>query len=96
MTNVLTHEKIYEAIIKAKAQFPITKVEYFGSYANGQATEDSDLDLLVEFSEPVVCLLQQIGLKYFLEDELGKSVDVIHSPIPKGAIIEIDRKVRVL
>jgi predicted nucleotidyltransferase len=93
---MLTHEKISEAVMKAAVQFSVTKAEYFGSYANGTATEDSDLDLLVEFDEPIVCLLHQIGLKYFLEDELGKSVDVIHAPIPKSAIIQIDRKVRVL
>jgi predicted nucleotidyltransferase len=93
---VLTHERIVHAINKAKKEFSLIKVDYFGSYADGQANEESDLDLLVEFSEPAVSILNIISLKHYLEDELKKSVDVIHAPIPEGAIIEIGKTVNVL
>lgn len=93
---MLTHEMICMAVKKAAEVFPIIKADYFGSYANGDATEDSDLDLLVEYSEPSVSLLTTIGLKHFLEDELSKPVDVIHAPIPKSSILEIERTVSVL
>jgi len=93
---MLTHEKIVEAVKKAAGEFPLTKAEYFGSYADGCATEQSDLDLLVEFREPAISILTIIGLKHFLEDELAKPVDVIHAPLPKGAIIEIGKTVSVL
>jgi len=93
---MLTHEKIVGAVKKAANEFPLTKVEYFGSYADGLANEESDLDLLVEFKEPSVSILTIVGLKQYLEGELNKSVDVIHAPLPKGTIIEIGRRVAVL
>jgi predicted nucleotidyltransferase len=92
---MLTHERIVDAILKATVEYPLTKVSYFGSYANGKATDKSDLDLLVEFDKPTVSILTVIGLKNYLEEELNISVDVIHAPLPKGAIIEIDREVPV-
>jgi len=42
-------------------------VSYFGSYADGNATDESDLDILVEFKETPVSLLSIIGVKYDLE-----------------------------
>jgi len=93
---MLTHEQIVEVVTKTAKEFSLTKVDYFGSYADGSATEESDLDLLVEFKESVVSILTVIGLKQYLEDELNKPVDVIHTPIPEGAIIEIGKTVRVI
>jgi len=93
---VLTHERIVHAVKKAANEFPLIKVDYFGSYADGKATEDSDLDLLVEFIEPAISILSIIKLKHYLEDELEKTVDVIHAPIPDGAIIEVGKTVNVL
>jgi len=93
---MLTHERIVHAVKKAANEFPLIKVDYFGSYADGRATEDSDLDLLVEFIEPAISILSIIRLKHYLEDELDKTVDVIHAPIPSGAIIEVGKTVNVL
>ena len=93
---MLTHERIVQAVTKAAAEYPLKKAEYFGSYADGCATENSDLDLLVEFNVPAISILTIINLKHYLEDELSIPVDVIHAPIPKGAIIEIERTVAVL
>jgi predicted nucleotidyltransferase len=81
---------------KASLHFPIVGAAYFGSYANGQAHEDSDLDLLVEYEPIPVSVLTTISLKHFLEEELGKPVDVVSTPIPSGAIIEVGRAVSVI
>jgi predicted nucleotidyltransferase len=93
---MLTHEKIVDAVKKAAIEFPLTKAEYFGSYADGQATEESDLDLLIEFKEPAISILTIIRLKRYLEEELAKPVDVIHAPLPKDAVIKIGKTVNVL
>jgi len=93
---MLTHETIANAVKKAAEEFPLTKAEYFGSYAEGIATEESDLDLLVEFSKPAVSILMIIGLKQYLEEALSKPVDIIHAPLPPGAIIEIGKTVSVI
>ena len=93
---MLTHDKIVEAVKNAAREFLLTRAEYFGSYADGYATEESDLDLLVEFNEPTISILTVIRLKRFLEEQLAKRVDVIHAPLPKGAIIEIGKTVSVI
>lgn len=48
----------------------------FGSYARGEAKEQSDIDFLIRFSVPK-SLLDSIGLEQELSDVLGKKVDVV-------------------
>ncbi len=49
----------------------------FGSLARGEATEESDIDLLVEFSKPIG-LLRFVALKRLLgEVVLGRPVDLV-------------------
>ena len=92
---MLKHDQIVQAVSKAKKEYPITKAAYFGSYADGNATEKSDLDLLVEFEQESISVLTIIGLKHLMEDELGVSVDVIHAPLPPNALIKIENEVLV-
>ncbi len=47
----------------------------FGSYARGEATEKSDIDLLVKFSRPKGFNWVEAALE--IEDTLGKKVDLI-------------------
>ena len=91
--HVLTHEEISNSIKEIANEFSLTKVMYFGSYANGRATQKSDLDLLVEFTEESVGVLRLIRLKHTLEDMLKIPVDVIHAPIPKDSYLEIEKTV---
>jgi uncharacterized protein len=55
--------------------FAVKGLFLFGSVARGEATVESDVDFLVEFNRPVG-LFTLLGLKSFLEDILGCSVDV--------------------
>jgi uncharacterized protein len=48
----------------------------FGSVARGMATDDSDIDLLVEI-ERGRTLLDLVGFEQALEDEFGISIDVV-------------------
>jgi predicted nucleotidyltransferase len=80
-------EKIEDAVRAVVRKYSVRKVSLFGSYADGNATDDSDIDLLIEFNQDTVSLLHIINLKYELEDMLGLSVDVIHAPVPAGALI---------
>ena len=92
---MLTHDKIVNAVNNAIKEFPLTKVTYFGSYAEGNATEQSDLDLLVEFDQKSVSIFTIIGLKQYMEDTLGIPVDVIHAPISSDSLISINNEVLV-
>ena len=51
----------------------------FGSFARGEAREDSDLDLLVEM-EPTRSLLDTVALVQDLQEALGRRVDVVTEP----------------
>jgi len=88
---MLTHEKICVAIAKAAKTHPIKRASYFGSYADGRATSESDLDLLVEFHKPRISLFVLSAIKLELEDLLSVPVDVIHAPIPKDSLIKPEK-----
>ncbi|MCL2403901.1 MAG: nucleotidyltransferase domain-containing protein [Coriobacteriia bacterium] len=92
---MLTHECIVQAVTSIAPRVGATSVSYFGSYADGSATNASDLDLLVEFGERGISLLTLIDFKQQLEDELGIPVDIVHAPIPKDAIIEIGKVIPI-
>lgn len=91
-----TEEKIKNIVHELKDVYALRQVSIFGSYADGRATEESDLDLLVEFEHPSVSLIKLNSLKYDLEDALGLPVDVIHAPLPDGSMIRPEKVVRVL
>ena len=91
-----TVEAIRNTVNSLKADYALRRVSIFGSYADGRATSDSDLDLLVEFDAPAVSLVKLNALKYDLEDALGLSVDVIHAPLSSNSMIRPGKVVRVL
>lgn len=57
-------------------QYGISYLGIFGSYVRGEQKEDSDLDVLVVFSE-TPDLFEFIGLKQDLSDMLGIKVDLV-------------------
>lgn len=90
---MLSLRQIAAGVAAAAQEYPIVKAELFGSYAAGQSSPDSDVDLLVEFSSPRVSLLTLNSLKYKLEELLGTDVDLIHGPLPEDSMIEIGRRI---
>lgn len=54
----------------------ILRSAIFGSVARGESTEDSDVDILVDFPEGKT-LFDLVNLKAKLEETLGKEVDVV-------------------
>ena len=90
---MLTLDVIQSSVHQVAPLFDIKKVVLFGSYAEGTQTEDSDVDLLVEFIQPSVSIYKLAGAKLRLQDMIGKQVDLIHSPIPPGALIEVNKEV---
>ena len=91
-----TEKEIREAVEKLREIYSLRKVAIFGSYAEGRATSQSDLDLLVEFEKSRVSLITLNSLKYDLEDSLGLPVDVIHAPLPRDSMIKPGKVVHVL
>jgi len=80
MTNqnrILTIEEI-SAIIKPIAEsYGVGIVSLFGSYARGQATIDSDIDLRIINGGALRGYVRLAGFRRELEENLCKNVDVI-------------------
>ena len=55
-------------------EFKVSKVGVFGSFVRNEQTKNSDIDILVEFSEPIG--LKFIDLIEFLEEKLGRKIDL--------------------
>jgi len=45
--------KLRETLPDIQRKFPVRRLALFGSSARGEATETSDVDLLVEFDSPI-------------------------------------------
>ena len=59
---------------------PVLKAWLFGSYARGEETPDSDVDILVVFDQDNgqgVSLLKHISIALGLEDKIEKKVDLV-------------------
>ena len=67
-------------------KFNVSSIGYFGSYSNGSQTNDSDLDLIVEFSKPVGWNF--FKLDKYLEIALGLKIDLVTSNSLKDRIRE--------
>ena len=91
---MLTIEQISNAAKIIAKEYPVVKIQLFGSYAEGKNTPESDVDILLEFdSEAVVTLLTLCGIKNRMEEILNVPVDVVTLPIPEESLIEINNVV---
>ncbi len=59
-----------------RRDFGVRRIALFGSTVRDEAGEESDLDLLVEF-EVGPTFDSFMGLKLFLEDHIGRKVDLV-------------------
>ncbi len=75
------------------------RVEYaalFGSASRGEATKDSDVDILIRYSE-TPGLLSHVGLMQELEDVLSLDVDLVtEQSLSKLLIPFIKKDLRIL
>ena len=68
--DILREEKPY-----LKEQFGLLSVGLFGSHAKGTQGPESDVELLVELTEPRFDFL--VGIQVHLEKKIGKPVELI-------------------
>ena len=70
-------KKLEHHLPEIQQQFGIETLGIFGSVARGEDGPESDIDILYKFSTEVIRLRQFMGLKEYLEDLLGRNVDLI-------------------
>lgn len=64
-----------EKIVEICRRNDISFCALFGSFARGEATKKSDIDLLVRFSKPKG--FDWLDAAFEIEDELGRKVDLV-------------------
>ena len=57
-------------------RFGVTDLALFGSFARDEATERSDVDVLVRFDGPATSR-SYFGVQFYIEDLLGRRVDLV-------------------
>lgn len=75
----MEREKILQLLKSQKRRikkFGVRSISIFGSMARDKARKQSDIDLLVEFEKPVG-LFEFARLKIYLEEVLGRKVDLV-------------------
>jgi len=74
---MLTIEQIKNTVTDYFKDKPVKSVYLFGSYARGEAREDSDIDLGIILEDVKISLWQYAGIALGLEEALSKKVDMV-------------------
>lgn len=83
-----------EKIKNIAQKYHMKKVVLFGSRADNTCREDSDVDLIVEFYEPV-SLLRLAKIKLAFEEIIGLPVDIVHGPLQKDDLLEVNKEIEL-
>ena len=75
-SNTISVEQIKEKTIQILRKYPVDKAILFGSYAKGEATNKSDIDLYIDTNGELRGL-DFVGLLEILVDALGSDIDLI-------------------
>jgi len=96
----MTRDDILEKLAASRPdldQFHVESLSVFGSVARGEASDDSDVDVLVTF-EPgaVVGMFEFVRLQRYLSELLGRRVDLatpdaLHKALRDGILSEAIR-----
>ena len=75
-----THTEVLDILrslkVELKEEYHVQSIALFGSYAREEQTEDSDIDVLVEFDSGAD-LFDFVGVSQYLEEKLARGVDVV-------------------
>lgn len=78
MSNALQHiqQKLETQKVRLQREYNVQRIGVFGSFIRGDQNPTSDIDILVELSEPIG-LFRFVGLEHRLEELLGRDVDLV-------------------
>ncbi len=91
---IYTIDEIRRKVVPIAKKYGVKKLSLFGSYARGEADDQSDVDFLIERGKIVG--IEYFGFVYDLEDELGCHVDVVTTGISDKEFLADIQKDEVL
>lgn len=68
-------ELLHKMKPELSVRFFVCELGVFGSLSNGDFTDSSDIDILVDFDQPAGWAF--FDLKVYLEEKLGRKVDLV-------------------
>ncbi len=80
MTRVDTRRELDELLNTHASrirEFGVEQIGVFGSFARGEQTDTSDIDLMVVFAPGKKTYRNFIDLAYFLEDNAGRRIELL-------------------
>lgn len=92
---MLTIDEIKSSVQRAGKKYGIKNAYLFGSYAKGEATEDSDVDLIIDRGA-MHTYDAYADFRHDLEQSLGTNVDVLTTRGVKPRFYELIKDDRVL
>ncbi len=90
-SNLRLTEEIRDKIITILKKHGAKKISIFGSYVKGEATPESDLDIIVKFKK-IKGLIKFVGIEFELSDSLGIKVDLLTEKSISPYLIDIIRR----
>ena len=95
--NTSTREILIPKIKEYFATQPITKAWLFGSFSRGEETENSDVDILVDFDKSArVGLFKYASIYGDLKELLGREVDFVQNGALKAFAVESAERDKIL
>ena len=92
---IYTIREIREKTAPVAAEHGLQSIYLFGSYARGEATEQSDVDLRIE-SQSVLSLFELGGIYADLQESLQKELDMVNTRGAEQAFLDRIRDDEVL
>jgi predicted nucleotidyltransferase len=94
--KIMNREEIFEKIARLLKDRGVRKVAVFGSYVRGEEKPESDIDIIVEFSDRK-SLLELVSIERELSEVLGIKVDLLtEKSISPYLIDTIKREMKVI
>lgn len=78
--TVNNKEELFSALRQHQSrlkQFGVKRCGVFGSFARGMQSDQSDVDILVEFESGKKSFDNFMGLAFFLEETIGRRVELV-------------------
>ena len=79
--KIYTIEEIKKCIVQILKKYGIEKAYIFGSYARNEASENSDIDIMIVGGNKLKTILDMAGFEIELKNNLKKDVDVISEEV---------------
>ena len=74
--NKVMDKKLITRLLQLLLPYRPARISIFGSYARGENSENSDLDILIQFKDRM-SLLKLVQIEQELSDKLGIPIDLV-------------------